>query len=395
MGLTKSQSLWLSMNPTDSHEFIGSYKFRKAGTIMDSQEMFCKLEEHTRFESFLDDSFASKGKATSYYFGDKIHFDFPIEIPEEVMLPSHDFFWNTDKTSLAYLGNKVFDRFTLEHEGPLGLENGVVLLRAPRFLNLTDLSLDFIDIIYSLKGNVKIRINDDYVNLCAGNAVIIPPFSKTSILSIDKDNITIQIMVSVNDFKRRFQTVFSGDGVVSSFLRDAVYLNRKNFLVIRSGVDERLRRLVMEMLIEQEKHRAFSNILIGNFIELFLFYLMSDYESLAFLDNGITEIDRIAAKIINYMRENYLKLSINSLAQHFFRSESYISNILKQVTGKSYIQLLTEIKLDIAKEQLTTSSLSIDDISVLSGYNCPSQFRRVFRDIVGVKPGEFRKIIKR
>ena len=357
---------------------------------MDRQEMLYKLDEFSRFETFLGDHHVSGRRAAAFCIDAKTSVDFSVQIPADIMRPSHDFLWNTDNMSLAYISNRQYDR--RPHKNIKGGKHGIALVKTPRFLDLVDFCIDFVSIVYVLKGQRKMMIEGDSLLLEEGNAIILAPFTQFSSLFLDTNNITIQAFIRKDTFLRYFNSLFMGYDKLSVFLGNSVFFNQgTKYLFINSQLDERLRALVLDMLIEQEKKRTYSDKIIINGVALFLCQLISDYDSSIILNKGEIESARTADSIINYMHENISDISIDALVRRFSFSKSHIYGLLKQNTGKNYIQLLTEMKLEKAKVLLAASDLSIEDISTIAGYNSSRQFRRAFKEAFGASPGEFRR----
>jgi len=352
--------------------------------------MLYRLEEFTRLEAFLVRCYASNGMATPFYF-DKTSVNLSEQVTEDIIQPSHDFLWNTDNMSLAYIESNKYNRKAMAMEDFKGGENGIMLVKTPRFIDLINSVVGYVTIVYVLKGKRKLIVEGEEILLEDGNAVILAPYIKNSSIFIDENNITVQILIRKDTFIRYFYSIFIGRDKLSAFLSDAIFLNRSNkYLFIKSQFDEKFRALVLDMLIEQEKSRAYSDKIIVNSIELFLYQLISDNEKNIILNKEEREDDRLVSLILNYTRENLATISIDELAHRFSFSPSYVTRLLKKNTGKSYIQLLTEMKLDRAKVILSTSDLSVEDISTMAGYKCSRQFRRAFREAFEVSPREFR-----
>ena len=88
---------------------------------------------------------------------------------------------------------------------------------------------------------------------------------------------------------------------------------------------------------------------------------------------------------------NSYNLSLSSLSDDIGFSASHISHIIKSITGQSFSEYVTKLRMDYVKQQLCESDQSIADIIVSSGYINPSSFIRKFKLIEGMTPGEYRK----
>ncbi|WP_010261872.1 response regulator transcription factor [Treponema primitia] len=82
-------------------------------------------------------------------------------------------------------------------------------------------------------------------------------------------------------------------------------------------------------------------------------------------------------------------LSLQSLSGHFGISQTYISRLFRKYTGQSFINYLTIIRIEKAKEYMTDRELLIRDIAALVGYSDQFYFSRVFRTITGRSPSEW------
>lgn len=59
--------------------------------------------------------------------------------------------------------------------------------------------------------------------------------------------------------------------------------------------------------------------------------------------------------------------------------------------GKNFIEYLTDVRMEKAKELLRNSSKSIKEICLEVGYADSSYFSRIFKKNVGVSPKEYKE----
>lgn len=79
------------------------------------------------------------------------------------------------------------------------------------------------------------------------------------------------------------------------------------------------------------------------------------------------------------------------LARELNISETSVSRIIKLHFDKSLPQLLNEYRVDDAKRMLDQTEASIAVIAGEVGFNSIATFNRVFREMTGITPGEFRQ----
>jgi len=100
------------------------------------------------------------------------------------------------------------------------------------------------------------------------------------------------------------------------------------------------------------------------------------------------------SRIINYIKDNYSDsdLSLQHVADEFHVSASYLSRIINQKIGISFIEYLTEIRLNKAIELLSADN---DDVYIYKiaksvGYNSQHYFSRIFKSKTGFSPLEYK-----
>jgi two-component system response regulator YesN len=95
---------------------------------------------------------------------------------------------------------------------------------------------------------------------------------------------------------------------------------------------------------------------------------------------------------MEYIKQKYgdPELSILNLSRDLFISTSYLSAILKKYTSRTFVELLTEVRMEKAKELLRTTSLKTYEIAEQVGYPDAHYFSLSFKKTVGQTPTEYR-----
>ncbi|MBW7454639.1 helix-turn-helix domain-containing protein [Paenibacillus sepulcri] len=92
-----------------------------------------------------------------------------------------------------------------------------------------------------------------------------------------------------------------------------------------------------------------------------------------------------------YLQNHYMKdISLDSCAEHIGTNPVTLSKIFKQVSGKNFIDYLTELRMDKARELLRDTQLKINDVAEGVGYQ-QSYFNRIFKKQQGITPGQYRE----
>lgn len=93
----------------------------------------------------------------------------------------------------------------------------------------------------------------------------------------------------------------------------------------------------------------------------------------------------------DFIRHNLrLPLKVQDLANHLSLSTSQVYRITKKNCGLSPHELIDKIKMDKAAQMLSSTNISVQEISHLLGYEYVSHFFLVFKKIYHMTPGEYR-----
>ena len=92
------------------------------------------------------------------------------------------------------------------------------------------------------------------------------------------------------------------------------------------------------------------------------------------------------------IRKTYMsdEISPNTIAAEVGMSPSYFSSIFSKEMGKTFVEYLTEIRMDRAKELLMCSSMKTSEIGYEVGYKDPHYFSYIFKKTQNCTPKEFR-----
>lgn len=92
------------------------------------------------------------------------------------------------------------------------------------------------------------------------------------------------------------------------------------------------------------------------------------------------------------IRKTYMsdEISLNTIAAEVGMSPSYFSSIFSKEMGKTFVEYLTEIRMDRAKELLMCSSMKTSEIAYEVGYKDPHYFSYIFKKTQNCTPKEFR-----
>lgn len=83
-------------------------------------------------------------------------------------------------------------------------------------------------------------------------------------------------------------------------------------------------------------------------------------------------------------------ISLDDVSRELDISPYYFSKLFKEEAGVTFIEYLTTLRMDKAKELLADKTKSVKDVCAAVGYQDPNYFSRIFKRSVGCTPTEYR-----
>jgi len=97
-------------------------------------------------------------------------------------------------------------------------------------------------------------------------------------------------------------------------------------------------------------------------------------------------------KLIELKEQNFaLNKKVSSISKDIGMSQKKLNSLSKVYFGKTFLQLLNERKLLEIKRLLTTSDLSIKEITYQNGFSDNAYLNNFFKKYTGITPLEFRE----
>lgn len=95
----------------------------------------------------------------------------------------------------------------------------------------------------------------------------------------------------------------------------------------------------------------------------------------------------------NYIYEHYNDedISLNQVAASVNISPNHFSSVFKKETGETFIEFLTTVRMDKAKELLETTDMKASEVGYEVGYRDPHYFSYIFKKTQNITPKQYRE----
>src|SRR5690625_7613591 len=99
-------------------------------------------------------------------------------------------------------------------------------------------------------------------------------------------------------------------------------------------------------------------------------------------------------KVKKYLLNNYHQsISLEEVATTVKLSPNYFSSLFREEFGGTFIDYVTKMRMDKAKELIIKNNYSLKEISFMVGYKNPNYFSRVFKNHHKQAPKQYEKEI--
>lgn len=101
-------------------------------------------------------------------------------------------------------------------------------------------------------------------------------------------------------------------------------------------------------------------------------------------------------KIIEYVSENFnANITLEDIANKLGYEKHYFSSLFHKCFSMNFLSFVNIFKIEAACRLLTDKKLDITYISAAGGFGSIRNFNRVFKQILGMTPGEYQKLYQR
>ncbi len=98
-------------------------------------------------------------------------------------------------------------------------------------------------------------------------------------------------------------------------------------------------------------------------------------------------------RAVEYVDHNYVDdLTLDTLADHAGFSRYTLSRMFRQHTGVTFTRYLSRKRVEMAQELLSGTRMPVTQVALQCGFNSIATFNRVFRDVKGCAPTQYRDI---
>ena len=253
--------------------------------------------------------------------------------------------------------------------------------------------LNFYKISYKTKLSGKIKYGQGYYDFDEGGLLFASP---NQVIGSDSDNdlreCSVYALLIHPDFFLNYPLAkkIKQFGFFSYSANEALHLSEDEKEIIIS---------IFKIIEKELKSRIddFSQDVIISQIELLLNYSNRFYKRQFITRKTVSNnlLQKLEEVLENYFNDEKSLIqgipTVQYLSEHLNISPSYLSDMLRSLTGQNAQQHIHHKLIEKAKEKLSTTNLSVSEVAYALGFEHPQSFSKLFKTKTKVSPLEFRQ----
>jgi AraC-like DNA-binding protein len=238
----------------------------------------------------------------------------------------------------------------------------------------------YFEICIVISGKSKHIVGDEDFTMAEGNILFMPAETCHVINSVTDDYVHLDIYMN-NSFAEKVCGFYSNE-MYSNFLKSKAPIVLKVDVAVKDYLIERSRYMIS--LFDNHQNRRAESI----------YKMLCSFVTGMVYDKTVSEEEDVPdwySKIIKSIyKPEIISANVGVLAEVSGFSYSHLSKLFKKYTGETLANFFMKAKVNYGTRLLTDTSISIEKISKMSGYDSVSHFTKIFKKYNGVTPAKFR-----
>lgn len=281
---------------------------------------------------------------------------------EKKQIAKHQFVNDLSPYVLITNGKKrVVNQKILSH-------HSIYLSKHNRFAPYPLHSHEFVEINYMLKGNCDELVEGEHIHLTQGDVLMMDIGCHHCIDQLDKNDLMINLIFNNKNISLQNE-------------------NKQKFIIFPKNED--ITNTMDDIINEYYSGSIYRGLIIDNYFNILLAKIIRNYPMIEKKVYG--NQSRLLVDLLTEISNDYQNVSLSKLADRYGYTKPYLSNLIKKLTGHTFIELRTKKRLEQAQYLLTSSNYSIAKICELVGIHNQNSFYTKFKQQYQMMPSDYRK----
>lgn len=268
-----------------------------------------------------------------------------------------------------------------------GVGSWLQIHRHQRYLPCALHSHTFIEINYQMSGSCLNIVDGKPFRMQAGDLMFLSSGCQHQIQWCEQSDLLINFLLFPHNVTHIVKATCWEDNHMTAFFVDALYqgTDYDNYIFFPNQNDPLLsallNRIVRESLTQSPRNYLIEEVCYSAFA--LLAARITDHPESVQMK---LQTNAIAARLLQYIMSHCVNVTRHSVAEAFGYSESYVSTLIRKTTGKTFVQLRNEFRLQQIEEELNKSGESVKKIAEKYGFENATYFYREYQKFFGHLP---------
>lgn len=244
----------------------------------------------------------------------------------------------------------------------------------------------YFEITYVESGQGYYLVNGKKYSMQAGDIIIFNNVEPHG-WGVDNEDMLVDVIVFSTDFVADHMRSLDYEYLNPFVERGGNFKNKLNGEdTITQDITASIHNIAKEWVRKEQGYHLMIKSDVLRMLTLLLRYYQKEgipEESLQEKKIAMKRLEEVFFAIENKYAE---KLSLNEMARSVYMSPNYFSAYFRKVTGISYSEYLTNVRIIKVKEMMISSDKSVTEIAIDCGFNNMSNFYRQYKKVTGSTP---------
>lgn len=254
---------------------------------------------------------------------------------------------------------------------------------------------EYIEIAFLASGTCSHTYLGSEVKLIPGDLFVITPHEKHA-YDIESETVIYNCMFYPDALGEDWLKLKEDKSIYDLLIVEPFFrteIGHQEILNLSPSEAYQIEALLRTMIEEHENKKENYQIVQKANLVIFLCYLGRAWKNqLVNSKNEYKGKRDLLAQAVDYIEKNINdQITIQKLASKTYLSPSYFRKIFKEVTGRSPIDYINEIRISRARDLLLKEDLSVAEVAEFVGISDHNYFSKLFKMETGCSPSDYRK----
>lgn len=247
------------------------------------------------------------------------------------------------------------------------------------------------EMLYVLQGRARLLLGPSVRGFAEGELCLVAPGFSHDVV-VEGRSVVISIAFTDAAIENTLYRLLRSDNVMADFFRASLSRGSRGYLLFHMEPTAQVRIVLRSIFHEYYSRQPYSEQICADYIEILFSQLLrgcaGDWERYS------EDRDRSGPpllSIMQYIQANYRSTSLQEVARRYHYEPSYLGKLIRTHVGRNYTQIVSQLRIEDAKQLLRGTSDSIEKVSEQAGFQSAVHFSRSFRQHTGMTPRQYRK----